>query len=62
MFGKSNISIAKKLDIERYLTWPELIPFFEGVAEEMGVRCKMEGELKELGKEGRYECVYRFTQ
>jgi CRP-like cAMP-binding protein len=62
VFGISRYDrIAKKLDIERYLTWPELIPFFEGVAEEIGVRCKIEGELKELGKEGRYECLYRFT-
>jgi CRP-like cAMP-binding protein len=62
VFGISRYDrIAKKLDIERYLTWPELVPFFEGVAEEMGVRCKIEGELKELGKEGRYECLYRFT-
>ena len=62
VFGISRYDrIAKKLDIERYLTWPELIPFFEGVAEEMGVRCKIEGELKELGREGRYECLYRFT-
>jgi CRP-like cAMP-binding protein len=62
VFGISRYDrIAKKLDIERYLTWPELVPFFEGVAEEMGVRCKIEGELKELGKEGRYDCLYRFT-
>jgi CRP-like cAMP-binding protein len=62
VFGISRYDrIAKKLDIERYLTWPELIPFFEGIAEEMGVRCKIEGDLKELGKEGRYECLYRFT-
>jgi CRP-like cAMP-binding protein len=62
VFGVSRYdSIAKKLDIERYLTWPELIPFFEGVAEEMGVRCNIQGDLKELGKEGRYECLYRFT-
>jgi hypothetical protein len=30
-------------------------------AEEMGVKCKVEGELKELGEEGRYDCVYRIT-
>lgn len=60
VFGISRYDrIAKKLDIERYLTWPELIPFFEGVAEEMGIKCKVEGDLKELGEEGRYECVYR---
>jgi CRP-like cAMP-binding protein len=62
VFGISRYDrIAKKLDIERYLTWPELVPFFEGVAEEMGVKCRIEGDLKELGEEGRYECLYRFT-
>jgi CRP-like cAMP-binding protein len=62
VFGVSRYDrIAKKLDIERYLSWPELLPFFEGVAEEMRVKCKIDGDLKELGKEGKYECVYRFT-
>jgi CRP-like cAMP-binding protein len=62
VFGVSRYDrIAKKLDIERYLTWPELVPFFEGAAEEMGVSCNVEGDLKELGEEGRYECIYRFT-
>ena len=62
VFGVSRYDrIAKKLDIERYLSWPELLPFFEGVAEEMRVNCKIDGDLKELGKEGKYECVYRFT-
>jgi CRP-like cAMP-binding protein len=62
VFGTSQYDrIAKKLDIERYLTWPELIPFFEGVAEEMGVKCRIEGDLKELGAEGRYDCMYKFT-
>ena len=63
VFGISRYDrIAKKLDIERHLTWPELIPFFEGVAHEMGIKCMVQGELKELGEEGRYDCVYRFTQ
>jgi CRP-like cAMP-binding protein len=62
VFGISRYDrIAKKLNIERHLTWPELIPFFEGVAQEMGIKCKIEGDLKELGEEGRYECLYRFT-
>ena len=62
VFGISRYDrIAKKLDIERHLTWPELIPFFEGVAEELGIRCKVEGALKELGEEGKYECVYRIA-
>jgi CRP-like cAMP-binding protein len=62
VFGFSRYDrIAKKLDIERHLTWPELIPFFEGVAHEMGIKCTVQGELKELGEEGRYDCVYRIT-
>lgn len=62
VFGISRYDrIAKKLNIERHLTWPELIPFFEGVVQEMGIKCKIEGDLKELGEEGRYECLYRFT-
>jgi CRP-like cAMP-binding protein len=63
VFGISRYDrIAKALDIERHLTWPELIPFFEGSAEELGIKCKVEGELKELGEQGRYECIYRVTQ
>lgn len=62
VFGVSRYDrIAKKLDIERHLTWPELTPFFEGVAQEMGIKCRIEADLKELGAEGQYECVYRFT-
>ena len=62
VFGISRYDrIAKKLEIEKHLTWPELIPFFEGVAEEIGIKCKIEGDLKELGEGGRYECLYRFT-
>lgn len=62
VFGISRYDrIAKKLDIERHLTWPELIPFFEGVAEELDIPCRIDGTLKELGADGKYECVYRFT-
>ena len=63
VFGISRYDrIAKALDIERHLTWPELLPFFEGAAEELGIKCKVQGELKELGEHGRYECLYRITQ
>jgi len=62
VFGVSRYDrIAKRLGIEQHLTWPELAPFFEGVAEELGVKCKIQGELKELGEEGRYDCVYTLT-
>ena len=63
VFGISRYDrIAKALDIERHLTWPELLSFFEGAAEELGIQCKVQGELKELGEQGRYECIYRVTQ
>jgi hypothetical protein len=31
------------------------------VAEELGIKCKIQTELKELGEEGRYDCLYRVT-
>ena len=63
VFGVSRYDrIAKALNIERHLTWPELLPFFEGAAEELSIKCKVKGELKELGEQGRYECIYRVTR
>jgi len=63
VFGISRYDrIAKALNIERHLTWPELLPFFEGAAEELGIKCKVHGELKELGEHGRYECFYRIVR
>ena len=63
VFGISRYDrIAKALNIERHLTWPELLPFFEGAAEELGIKCKVQGEIKELGEQGRYECIYRLTR
>ena len=53
--------IAKKLNIEQHLTWPELTPFFEGIIEEMGCTCRIETDLKHRGAEGQYDCMYRFT-
>lgn len=61
VFGTSRYDrIAKMLGIEEHLTWPELTPFFQGVAEEMGIRCQVAGDLKELGEAGLYDCVYTF--
>jgi CRP-like cAMP-binding protein len=63
VFGISRYDrIAKALNIEHHLTWPELLPFFEGAAEELGIKCKVHGELKELGEHGRYECFYRIVR
>jgi len=63
VFGISRYDrIAKALNIEHHLTWPELLPFFEGAAEELGIKCKVHAELKELGEHGRYECFYRIER
>ena len=62
VFGISRYDrIAKKLDIERHLTWPVITPFFEGAAQEMGIRRRIEIDAKELGEEGRCDYVFRFT-
>jgi len=62
VFGTSRYDrIAKMLGIEQHLTWPELMPFFEGIAEEMGINCRVETDLKELGEGGSYDCTYRFA-
>jgi CRP-like cAMP-binding protein len=63
IFGISRYDrIAKALNIERHLTWPELVPFFEGAAEELDIKCTVHAELKELGEQGRYECYYRIVR
>lgn len=62
IFGISRYDrIAKTLDIEEHLTWPELVPFFEGIAEELGIKCAISTDLKDLGEAGRYDCIYRCT-
>lgn len=53
--------IAKKLDIERYLTWPVLTPFFEGVADELGIACRIDIDGRGLGPEGQCDCYFTFT-
>ncbi|MFC1771470.1 hypothetical protein ACFLZV_06260 [Candidatus Margulisiibacteriota bacterium] len=40
--------IAKKIDIEKNLTWPTLIPFFEGIAEELGIKCDIDIQINKL--------------
>jgi CRP-like cAMP-binding protein len=62
VFGISRYDrIAKKLDIEQHLTWPELTPFFEGIAEELNIDCAIETDLKDLGEGGKYDCIYKFA-
>lgn len=53
--------IAKKLDIAGHLTWPTLIPFFEGIAEELTVPCSVEMTVKSLEEDGTCEYLARFV-
>ncbi|MCG3201764.1 MAG: hypothetical protein NFCOHLIN_01634 [Gammaproteobacteria bacterium] len=53
--------IAKRLDIEQYLTWPVLTPFFEGVADELGIECRIGVDRRSLGPEGQIDCHYTFS-
>jgi len=53
--------IAKELDIEQHLTWPVLNPFFEGVPQELGIRCGIETDGWGLGAEGQCDCYFTFT-
>ncbi len=62
IFGASRyLRIARKLNIDRYLSWPVLIPFFEGIAQQIGIECKVEMETKKLEDDGRCDCLSRFT-
>jgi hypothetical protein len=62
VFGISRYDrIAKKLGIEQHLAWPELTPFFEGIAEELDVACAIKSDLKHLGEAGSYDCTYRIV-
>jgi hypothetical protein len=51
--------IAKKLNIERYITWPNLVPFFEGVAEQMQINCTIEMKVISLEDDGRCDYYLR---
>ncbi len=62
LFGASRyFRIARRLDIDRYLSWPVLIPFFEGIAQQIGIKCKVEMETKKLEDGGECDCLARFT-
>ncbi len=53
--------IAKKLNIETHISWPNIIPFFEGVAQQAGVECKVEMEIRKLEDDGICDYLTRFT-
>ncbi len=61
IFGASRyLRIARKLNIDGYLSWPVLISFFEGIAQQVGIECKVEMETKMLEDDGRCDCLARF--
>lgn len=53
--------IARKLGIEAHISWPVLVPFFEGIAQQTGIECKVEIETRKLEDDGRCDCLARFT-
>jgi hypothetical protein len=53
--------IAKRLNIDSRITWPTLIPFFEGIAQHLGIECKVEMEVKKLEDDGTCDYLSRFT-
>jgi hypothetical protein len=62
IFGASRYSrIARKLDIDEYISWPVLIPFFEGIAQQVGIECKIEMKIEKLEKDGNCDCLTKFT-
>jgi hypothetical protein len=62
IFGVSRYDrIAKKLDIEGRLSWPVLTSFFEGIAQQMGIDCKVEMEVKKFEEDGRCDYLAKFT-
>lgn len=62
IFGASRyFRIARKLDIDAHISFPVLVPFFEGIAQQVDIECKIETETKELEDDGRCDCLARFT-
>jgi hypothetical protein len=51
--------IAKKLNIDEYITWPCLEPFFDGVKEYLGIVCNIEMKINLLADDG--SCDYHIS-
>jgi len=62
IFGTSRYSrIAKKVGIEKHLSWPVLVPFFEGIADQIGIECECNTETNVMGEDGKCDYLARFT-
>jgi hypothetical protein len=53
--------IAAKLGFERRLAWPTLVPFFEGIASELGVSCSVDADVLRLDADSTCEYVFEFS-
>lgn len=62
IFGMSRYNrAAKKLGIEKYLVWPVLVPFFEGIADQIGIECEIFTEGSKIEDGGKCDYLARFT-
>ena len=48
------------VNITEYLTWPTLIPFFEGIVEHLGIPCSVEMKVSRLEDNGDCDYLARF--
>jgi hypothetical protein len=53
--------MAKSLDIAGHLTWPTLIPFFEGIAGELRIPCTVEMKVERLEDDGACDYLATFV-
>lgn len=54
--------IARKLGIDRYLTWPTLTTFFEGIAAELKIECSVEMQVRKLEDDGTCDYLAIFAR
>ncbi len=52
--------IATRLNIAEYLTWPTLIPFFEGIVEQLHIPCSVQMKVSRLEDNGDCDYLARF--
>ncbi len=62
IFGTSRYArIAKELNIDKHLKWPVLVPFFEGIAEQIGIECEVFTAEHKIEAHGECDYLARFT-
>lgn len=53
---------ASSLGIVQHLTWPALQPFFEGINDELGLRCHIRSEILRIDADARLQVRYLFER